>query len=1541
MRNRTLAITLAVLLAGILATRLMDKESAPLEATISASEKSASHTDTPQPDSAQIAEPAQASTPVPPSNFVSNDRGAPREFELSMTEAVERTEQGKDRIVRLDPPATPATLATRLREIESARPVLPVCYEVGKPRTAAYRRIITPDITVEYESPDSQLQLPAGLTLRERPSYAPQFAVVSATDPFAALDRIDGVRTSAGVVEADIQLAALRQKKALPNDPLISDQWHIKASGSAVAGSDINVENAWLYGASGGVRGNGIRIGIVDDGLQTAHPDLAANVDTANDKDWNGNDNDPNPESGDDHGTACAGNAAAVGNNSLGVTGSAPEATLVGMRLIAAAVSDSQEAEAMSYLPDLIEIKSNSWGPNDDGETLEAPGSLTRAALANAAATGRSGLGSIFVWAGGNGGDVGDNSNYDGYANDIHTIAVAASNSSAQQSFYSEPGANLVVIAPSSGQLGITTTDRTGSNGYSSSDYTDDFGGTSSSTPTVAGVIALMLEKNSSLNWRDVQEILIASAHKIDPTDSDWSDNAAGFHFNHKYGAGLVDATAAVSLADGWTSLSSASSDSVSESGLSVSIPDDNAAGITRSLTLNGTNLRCEQVTVQVSINHTYRGDLEISLTSPSGSVSRLAEERGDSNNNYSEWTFSTVRHWGENTNGIWTLRIADRADGDVGSLTAVTLTAHGATGTPTNPGPLVQINSPTDGSSFSPGASVDVNITATDLNADGSPGTVVSVELFDNGSSLGTDISSPYSFNLSPGLGGHSLTAVAIDGEGESSSSGSVNFTVVNQAPVITAADLTPSPQAFSDESIAVTGLTASDPEGSTPSFSYAWESSDDGVTWTATGLTGDTLAANAALEGLLWRCRITADDGFTTSAPFVTSTSNSLQRPAASANAGAAFSYPSGLVLRGSESTLSRDAIINEFSQGSSGSAEWIEILVLRETSLRNWQLTDSNGTPLIFANLPAWDAIGAGTLIVIYNGSDRDNLLPPDDSDSADGTLIVASDDSAFFTGSWPGYGNGGDFAVLRNANDDAVAGFSYGSNNSVTPQLGTVNGGKSVYYEGNSDAGADSAAAWTITSSTVARSPRGSRVATTLPISFGGSWSPLPTGFSGDTSTYGSDLGGDTDPGSAKFDSSGESLTIEFSSSAGTLSYWLKGNTGGSSDATGNFIVEESSDGISYSPLRTLQAIPAASDDYSDTPASTTRFIRFRYETKTIGNVQLDALEITSGGGGSDDLTLSISPTSVSEAAGSNAATGTVSIPASLGTNLTVLLSSSETTAATVPTSVVIIAGDTSAPFPIAAIDDSDSDGTQIATISASAVNYTDTSFELTVTDDEPSLEGVTPSAGNNPSNLGFVADLKSGAFNLPALFRLGTGVTLPDGLTLDSSSGIIDGTISQGAATGNYPITIERYNSFAEIVSQSFTLEITGGSDFAAWIGGQSVSEFGEGDDPDRDGLANLIEYYLDGDAAVANPSIAPELGIAGSTMTLTFWHLKSASDVIATVEWSDTLLPNSWSDTGVTTEVINDEPSREQIQATIPTGSATKRFARLRVETAP
>ncbi len=1007
-----------------------------------------------------------------------DDAGVPRDFEVALDEVVRRLPDGTEETVKL--PAQPnfAALRSTVESLPAAEDtsILPVLYENSQPRNATTRRLVTSEVRVEL-APGAVLpaSIP-GVVEVSRPDYAPTFAVLRFQNSFAALDRVSMVRSLTGVATADILLARQQTRRALPNDPLIGSQWHLKNTGQSggTVGADINIEPVWNYPGTG-YRGSGLVVGIVDDGLETSHPDLAGNVRTDIDHDWNDSTpDDPSPGSDDDHGTSCAGNVAAIGNNNLGVVGSAPESNVVGLRLIAASTTDKEEAQAMAWRNDVIQVKSNSWGPSDDGLTLEAPGELTRASFANATATGRAGRGTIILWAGGNGLQDSDNSNYDGYANSIHTIAIGASTNQNAQAYYSEPGANLVVVAPSSGgTLDITTIDRSGTAGYNTAsgtagNYATDFGGTSSSTPTAAGVVALMLQRNPTLGWRDVQEILIRSAAKIRPADSDWITNPAGFHFNHKFGAGLIDATAAVTTAGTWINLGTHTS-AVSTQSSSSTIPDSNATGITRTFDLGSSNLRVEHVTVRLNINHTSRGNLVITLTSPSGVESRLTEVHSDTGNNFANWTFMTVRSWGENSSGTWTLKIADRSsagNSTGGTLTAAELIVFGTAAAPVNPAPIVQLTSPEDQTVFSPGATVPLAATATDLTTSGQPGVVSRVDFLVNGSVVGSNTAAPHSLAwIPPATGTYTIQARAIDNEGAVGSSGTRSITVANQPPTITAASLSPSNQAYSDEPLVVTNVIATDPENATVAFNYQWQSSSDGVKFT--DAPGQTTSGISATPGRTWRCVLTPSDGVNVGTPFTTDATMILTRPPGSVVSGAAYDYTSDLVLRGTSASFSRPAIINEFSQGPSGGvSEWVEILTLSATSPRQWKFDDSTADPSVvnFLNSSVWDDVPAGTLIVIYNSSSKDPKLPPDDFDPADGTLVIPSNRSAHFSGSWPSLANGGDGLVIKDASGSAVHSISYGNDSTFSPNVGSVGGSTAAAFIGDTEAAATTSAGW---------------------------------------------------------------------------------------------------------------------------------------------------------------------------------------------------------------------------------------------------------------------------------------------------------------------------------------------------------------------------------------------------------------------------------------------------------------------------------------------
>ncbi len=461
----------------------------------------------------------------------------------------------------------------------------------------------------------------------------------------------------------------------IPNDPDFDEQWHLQNTGQTggLSGEDINVTGVWNK-----YNGTGIFISVVDDGLDHEHPDIEGNYNSTFSFDWCNDDPDPSPNSWDGHGTAAGGVAAAVGDNGIDVTGASFGASLSGSTLIACGTSDEMEADALSFQSDDIDIYTNSWGPSDDGQTLEAPGALTLAAIENGAYQGRSGLGNIYTWAAGNGLEDDDNANYDGYANSRYTIAVTAINHLGEQSYYAEPGANILVAAHSNGDgEGITTTDNEGSGGYSNGDVTDNFGGTSSATPLAAGVIALILEANVNLTWRDVQHILVQSSRVNDENDSSWEINGAGLQVSHKYGFGVVDAGSAVSLAENWTNVDYESNFSYGPFTPGVGIPDNNNQWSEFSLNITS-DISIESIDLITDITHTSRGDLDIVLVSPSGKESWLAEARNDNGNGYSDWMFNTVHHWGEEAVGEWKLKIRDTVSSDTGTLNYWEMIIHG-----------------------------------------------------------------------------------------------------------------------------------------------------------------------------------------------------------------------------------------------------------------------------------------------------------------------------------------------------------------------------------------------------------------------------------------------------------------------------------------------------------------------------------------------------------------------------------------------------------------------------------------------------------------------------------------------------------------------------------------------------------------------------------------------------------------------------------------------------------------------------------------------
>ncbi|KAJ2572729.1 pheromone processing endoprotease [Coemansia sp. RSA 1807] len=443
-------------------------------------------------------------------------------------------------------------------------------------------------------------------------------------------------------------------------DPLYAKQWHLV--NDQETGHDINITGVWHEG----ITGAGVTVALIDDGLDYSSDDLLANFDFRGSYDFNDKTKLPTPRLEDDyHGTRCAGQIAAVRNDVCGV-GVAYGARVAGIRMLSKEVTDQDEVLALNYAMDTNWIYSCSWGPNDDGATVQGPGKVIEDAFINGVQNGRNGLGSIFVFATGNGGGSGDNCNFDGYTNSIYTISIGAINHLDKRPYYSEQcSAQLAVTYSNGDNRGIVTTD------LGLRKCTDRHGGTSAAAPLGAGVFALALSVRPDLSWRDVQHLAVRTAIPVDLTDSDWADVAEGRKYNHKYGFGKMDAWRIVHAAKSLVKVGQQTQISCPVDQANESIPPLDHAGAESTLVTRTVNItqdqvtqakmkRIEHITVVVDMEHQFRGNVEIWLESPRGVRSQLAavRQRDSSANGLKAWKFMTVKHWDEEPTGLWSLQV-------------------------------------------------------------------------------------------------------------------------------------------------------------------------------------------------------------------------------------------------------------------------------------------------------------------------------------------------------------------------------------------------------------------------------------------------------------------------------------------------------------------------------------------------------------------------------------------------------------------------------------------------------------------------------------------------------------------------------------------------------------------------------------------------------------------------------------------------------------------------------------------------------------------
>lgn len=316
--------------------------------------------------------------------------------------------------------------------------------------------------------------------------------------------------------------------------PYLDRQWHLRTA---------KVTDAWseTRGASS------IAVAVLDDGIDVEHPEFSGRVVAQYDFERGEPDGSPKHPS-DNHGTACAGVAVAGGQKAAGV---APECSLVAVRT-PGYLGTVDEARMFHWTAtNGADVISCSWGPADRGGPFPLTDNV-RAAIRYCVAEGRDGKGIPVLFAAGNGNE---SVSEDGYAASEYVVAVAASTSEEVRSYYSDYGPEILVCAPSSGipgwgELSVFTTDRRGSAGYNpgdvdegdaEGDYTNSFGGTSSATPLVAGIVGLMLSVNPDLTVEEVKTVLRTTSDRIGPASS-----YDGNGHSQLYGYGRVNAMRAV-----------------------------------------------------------------------------------------------------------------------------------------------------------------------------------------------------------------------------------------------------------------------------------------------------------------------------------------------------------------------------------------------------------------------------------------------------------------------------------------------------------------------------------------------------------------------------------------------------------------------------------------------------------------------------------------------------------------------------------------------------------------------------------------------------------------------------------------------------------------------------------------------------------------------------------------------------------------------------------------------------------------------------------